>query len=151
MADRHATVTWQGTLTQGHGTINSGSGALKGLPVTWASRMEAPEGKTSPEELLAAAEAECYAMVLTNMLTERGHSDQQLTVTATCTVQPQHAGIRITNMKLEVEGTAPGVDQQSFSQLAQEASENCPVSTALRGNVPIEVHATVKEGAGAGK
>jgi osmotically inducible protein OsmC len=141
MTDRHATVTWEGTLTDGNGTIDSGSGALQHLPVTWASRVGASGGKTSPEELLAAAEAECYAMVLTNMLTQRGSSSQRLEVTATCTVERQEGGLKITRMALQVRGSVSGLDQSTFRSMAQEASEKCPVSNAIRGNVQIEVSA----------
>src|SRR5437588_10662897 len=87
MPDRQATVVWEGTLTEGQGTISTGSGAISKTPVTWASRVEQPEGKTSPEELLAAAEAECYAMVLSSNLTKRGTRPDRLEVTATCTVE----------------------------------------------------------------
>lgn len=148
MAERHATVTWHGSLREGHGTIDTGSGALHGAQVTWASRMEAPNGKTSPEELLAAAEAECYAMVLTNMLTERGNQPQDLQVTATARVEPHGQGLRITSIQLEVQGQVSGIDQATFQRIAQEAESNCPVSNALRGNVNITVQANLAAAAG---
>lgn len=141
MAERRATVVWQGTLTEGQGTIDTGSGVLSKSPVTWASRMETPEGKTSPEELLAAAEAECYSMVLTNMLSKQGNVPERLEVTATCTVERQDGGLKITTIHLEVRGQVPGIDQATFSQVAQEAEQGCPVSNALRGNVEISVNA----------
>ncbi len=146
MTDRQATVTWEGTLREGNGTIDTGSGVLKGAPVTWASRVETPGGKTSPEELLAAAEAECYAMVLTNMLSQGGHVPDRLQVTATCTVEKQGEGLKITTMRLDVHGDVSGVDQQTFSRLANEAEQACPVSNALRGNVQISVSAQVAQG-----
>jgi osmotically inducible protein OsmC len=146
MTDRRATVTWEGTLPKGKGTIDTGSGVLKGSPVTWASRVETPEGKTSPEELLAAAEAECYAMVLTNMLSGGGHVPNRLQVTATCTVEKEGEGLKITTMRLDVQGDVSGVDQQTFSRLANEAEQACPVSNALRGNVQFSVTAKVAEG-----
>lgn len=148
MAERHATVTWEGTLTEGRGTIQTGSGALSRAPVTWASRMEQPDGKTSPEELLAAAEAECYAMVLTNILSKQGTTPNRLEVAATCTVEPQGQGLKITTMRLQVQGDVPGVDQDSFSRIATEASDSCPVSNAIRGNVDISVSAQLQEAAG---
>jgi osmotically inducible protein OsmC len=144
MADRTATVTWEGSLTGGQGTIDTGSGVLHGSPVTWASRVETPQGKTSPEELLAASQAECYAMVLTNMLTEAGTTPERLTVTATCTVQPHDGGLRITTMRIEATGRVPGVDAETFSRTAQEGEKNCPVSNALRGNVEISVEAKLE-------
>lgn len=150
MAERRATVTWKGTLTGGTGTIDTGSGALKGAPVTWASRMERSDGKTSPEELLAAAQAECYAMVLTNMLSKAGNTPDQLEVTAVCTVEPHGEGIRITTMQIDVNGDVPGVDADTFSRMAQEGEQNCPVSNALRGNVEISVTARLNQTAGTG-
>ena len=143
MADRTATVTWKGTLTEGQGTIQSGSGALANLPVTWGSRVEMPEGKTSPEELLAAAEAECYAMVLTNMLSKAGNTPDRLEVTATCTVERQEGGLKITTMRLDVGGQVPGVDGDTFARMANEAEQACPVSNALRGNVQMSVNASL--------
>ena len=148
MADRRATVTWQGTLTKGQGTIETGSGALSGAPVTWASRVERPDGKTSPEELLAAAQAECYAMVLTNMLSESGNTPNRLDVTATCTVEMHDGGLKITTMRLDVRGDVPGVDQDTFWRTAQDAEQACPVSNALRGNVEISVTAATLQSAG---
>ena len=147
MAERHATVTWEGSLTEGQGTIQTGSGALSKARVTWASRMEQPDGKTSPEELLAAAEAECYAMVLTNMLSKQGTTPNRLEVSATCTVERQGQGLKITTMRLQVQGDVPGVDQDSFSRMADEASDSCPVSNALRGNVDISVTARLQTAA----
>jgi osmotically inducible protein OsmC len=103
--------------------------------------VEQPDGKTSPEELLAAAEAECYAMVLTNMLSKAGNTPDSLKVTAVCTVEKEGSGLKITTIRLEVEGEVPGVDGETFSRTAQEAEQSCPVSNTLRGNVDISVHA----------
>lgn len=141
MAERRATVTWEGNLPGGKGTIETGSGALHGAPVTWESRMERSGGKTSPEELLAAAEAECYAMVLTNMLSKAGNEPTRLQVTAVCTVEPQGQGIKITKMHIDARGDVPGVDEATFVSMAQEAEKNCPVSNAIRGNVAVDVEA----------
>jgi osmotically inducible protein OsmC len=148
MADRTATVAWEGNLPEGRGTIQSGSGALSNLPVTWGSRVETPEGKTSPEELLAASEAECYAMVLTNMLSKAGNVPNRLEVTATCTVERQEGGLKITTMRLDVRGDVPGVDGDTFARMAQEAEQSCPVSNAIRGNVQVSVNAQVASPAG---
>jgi lipoyl-dependent peroxiredoxin len=145
MAERQATVIWEGTLTEGNGTISTGSGAISNTPVTWASRVEAPSGKTSPEELLAAAEAECYTMVLSNMLTKQNTPPTRLSVTATCTVERVPTGLKITTMRLDVTGEVTGVDEESFRRLAQEAEAACPVSNALRGNVEFSVEASLKE------
>jgi osmotically inducible protein OsmC len=144
MADRTATVTWKGSLTEGQGLIDTGSGVLKASPVTWASRVETPEGKTSPEELLAASEAECYAMVLANMLTQAGTTPERLTVAATCTVERIEGGLKITTMRLDVRGRVDGVDAETFARTAQEAEAACPVSNALRGNLEISVEARLE-------
>lgn len=149
MPERQATVTWEGTLPKGRGTITTASGALKDLPVTWASRTEAPEGKTSPEELLAAAEAECYAMVMTNTLNQAGHTPKQVQVQAVCTVEFQDGGLKITTMRLHVTADVDGLDQQQFQRMAEEGERACPVSNALRGNVHISVRADLKQGTAA--
>lgn len=141
MAERRATVVWEGTLPQGSGTITSGSGALTETPVTWASRIEQPDGKTSPEELLAAAQAECYVMVLTNKLSTQGNTPNRLEVTATCTVERVEGGLKITTMAVEVTGDVPGVDADTFRRIAEESEGACPVSNAIRGNVQITVRA----------
>jgi osmotically inducible protein OsmC len=110
--------------------------------------VEKPDGKTSPEELLAAAQAECYAMVLTNMLSQAGNTPESLEVTATCTVERQGAGLKITTMTIEAGGQVPGVDGETFARVAQEAEQACPVSNALRGNVEISVEVQLSEAAG---
>lgn len=144
MAERKAEVTWNGTLQNGNGELTlDSSGALKNAPVTWASRTENPEGKTSPEELLAAAHATCYAMSLSATLARGGNPPQRLHVTAVCVLNPkQGGGIQVTNMHLTAEGLVPGLDQQRFEEAARTAEQNCPISNALRNNVEISVQAT---------
>jgi osmotically inducible protein OsmC len=149
MAERRATAVWEGTLTEGRGTITTGSSALTEAPVTWASRVEQPDGKTSPEELLAAAQAECYAMVLSNLLGKQGKTPGRLEVTAVCTVERQSGGLKITTMRLEARGRIADIDQESFAQLAEEGERNCPVSNAIRGNVEISVSAQLETAASA--
>lgn len=136
--ERQAEVTWKGNLTQGSGTIvRTGSGALGNLPVTWAARTESPDGKTSPEELLAAAHAACYSMAFSNTLNKAGHPPEELNVTAICLFEPP----KITTMRLEVHGRVPGIDGARFQQIADEAEKTCPVSNALRNNLNIQVTA----------
>lgn len=136
MADRTAHVTWSGSLMDGSGLIEStGSGAIEGLEVTWASRAEESEsGRTSPEELIAAAHAACFCMALSHGLAQAGNAPEKLDVTATSTFVP---GTGITQMKLDVTGTVPGIDEATFVQAAEGARDNCPVSGALKGNVEI--------------
>lgn len=145
-AERRAQVTWEGTLMQGHGTIvSTSSGALKNLAVTWASRTEQPNGKTSPEELIAAAHAECYAMGLAHGLAQSGTPVKSLQVDAVCTLELSASGPKIQSMDLSVSGNVPGIDQATFEQAAQAAEQSCPVSNALRNNVNITVHAQLTQ------
>lgn len=145
-AERRAQVVWEGDLIKGHGTIAStSSGALQNLPVTWASRTERPDGKTSPEELIAAAHAECYAMGLAHGLAQSGTPATKLDVNAVCTLQLSASGLKIQSMDLTVNGTVPGIDAATFEKAAQTAEQNCPVSNALRNNLEISVHATLEQ------
>ncbi|MBF6590420.1 MAG: OsmC family peroxiredoxin [Ktedonobacterales bacterium] len=141
MAERQAQVIWEGNLTQGNGKITSGSGALGELPVTWAARTERADGKTSPEELIAAAHAACFAMAFSNTLNTAGSPPQRLMVTAVCTLDRVDGKLKITTMDLEVTGTVPGLDQAGFERIARQAEQGCPVSNALRNNVEIRVNA----------
>ena len=135
-----ANVTWSGDLMSGGGTITSvGSGAISNLGVTWKNRADASEG-TSPEELIAAANAACFAMALSAGLAQSGNAPESLDVTAKCTFSLDN-GPKITKMDLHVKGTVPGMDQAAFEAAADGAGNNCPVSTALKGNVAYSVKA----------
>jgi lipoyl-dependent peroxiredoxin len=137
--ERRAEVTWRGDLPGGEGTIERvGSGAFAPLDVTWASRAEEPAGKTSPEELIAAAHAACFSMALSNGLAQAGTPPEQLDVSATVTFVP---GTGITKSALEVTGRVPGIDEDGFRQAAETAKDGCPVSGALKGNVELELSA----------
>jgi osmotically inducible protein OsmC len=129
-ADRRAEVRWQGSLTDGSGTIvSTTTGAIGEQPVSWAARStDETGGVTSPEELIAAAHAACFAMALSNTLAKDGHAPEELNTSATVTFQP---GEGITRVALTVEGTVPGLDEDAFRAAAQTAKENCPVSKAL--------------------
>jgi osmotically inducible protein OsmC len=141
-AERRADVVWEGNLLQGHGTIVSvGSGALGELPITWASRTERSDGKTSPEELLAAAHAACYAMAFSNTLARAGTPAERLAVSAVCAFEQVEGGYKVTTMDLDVRGRVPGLDQVGFEKVAQQAEQGCPISNALRNNVQIRVAA----------
>jgi lipoyl-dependent peroxiredoxin len=127
--ERRAEVTWRGDLMSGNGRIESvTSGAFGGLSVSWPSRAEEPGGNTSPEELIAAAHATCFAMALSHGLAQAGNAAEELRTTATVSFQP---GEGITKIALAVEGRVPGVDEAAFRQTAEEAKQNCPVSKAL--------------------
>ena len=140
--DRKAEVTWQGDLMSGNGSVDSGtSGAFGGLDVSWPARSEEPEGKTSPEELIAAAHATCFSMALSHGLAEAGHPAEELKTSATVTFQP---GEGITKIALDVAGRVPGIDEGSFLQAADGAKQNCPVSKALTGVPEISLTARLE-------
>jgi lipoyl-dependent peroxiredoxin len=140
-ATKTANVTWNGDLMGGSGTITSvGSGAFSDLGVTWKTRTES-EDLTSPEELLAAANAACFAMALSGALARGGNAPQKLDITAKCTFSVGDGGAKVSNMDLSVRGTVPGIDQAAFEKAAEEAGNNCPVSTALKASVEYSVKA----------
>lgn len=127
--ERRADVTWQGDLQSGSGAIDRvGSGAFGPLDVTWASRAEDPAGRTSPEELIAAAHASCFSMALSGGLGKAGTPPERLSTSATVTFVP---GEGITRIALEVVGRVPGFDEAAFREAAEGAKTNCPVSKAL--------------------
>lgn len=129
--DRRADVVWQGDLINGSGLIGSvTSGALPQLDVSWPARSEEPGGKTSPEELIAAAHASCFAMALSNGLAQGGNAPERLETSATVTFQP---GEGITRSALSVRGSVPGMSEDDFRAAAEDAKEGCPVSKALAG------------------
>lgn len=142
--ERRAHATWEGDLRNGSGQFDlTSSGAVSGLPVTFASRFE-PEsgGKTSPEELIAAAHATCVSMALANGLAQDGHAPTRLETDAVCTLDQTDAGFRITSMHLTVRGQVDGLDESAFRAAAQQAKEGCPVSNAL-GDVEISLDASL--------
>jgi osmotically inducible protein OsmC len=131
MAKRTATVAWTGALLDGAGMIeSSGSGALGKLPITWLARADVSDGKTSPEELIAAAHASCFAMALSALLAESGTPPERLDVKATVTFVP---GTGITTSQLELGGRVSGLSEDAFRAKAEQAKANCPVSQALKG------------------
>jgi lipoyl-dependent peroxiredoxin len=141
---RHVELNWKGSVLEGSGEAKAGSGAFN-LPVTFASRVGEPAGKTSPEELIAAAHASCYAMALNAHVGRKGGAIAKTHITCTIAADKGEAGIKITTSKLVVvaEGLT-GIDPHAFPDVAKEAEGKCPVSNALRGNLQIEVHASVK-------
>jgi osmotically inducible protein OsmC len=142
-AQRKAEVVWEGDLLKGNGIVKLDSGALPDFPVTWASRVERPGGKTSPEELLAAAQASCFAMALSATFA-RNWTPQKLHITAVCTLDKVGDANKVTTMQISVEGNVPGIDQQQFDELAKKAEGGCPISNAIRGNVEITLSAKLE-------
>jgi lipoyl-dependent peroxiredoxin len=140
--ERTAEAVWEGSLMEGSGTITkTESGALPELPVTWASRAESPDGRTSPEELIAAAHAACFAMALSHALAEAGNAPERLETSATVTFVP---GTGITKAALTVRGRVRGIDESAFVEAAEGAKDGCPVSGALKGNVELTLDAQLE-------
>jgi osmotically inducible protein OsmC len=143
-AERRATVTWNGDLMGGSGTIDEvGSGAFGPLDVSWPARSEeASGGKTSPEELIAAAHASCFSMALAGGLAKSGHAPERLQTSAAVTFVP---GTGITKIALTVRGTVPGLAADAFREAAEDAKRNCPVSQALAGVPEITLDAELDD------
>lgn len=145
-ATRTATVTWNGSLAAGDGTVTAGSsGTFADLPVSWSSRTEEPEGRTSPEELLAAAHASCFAMALAGALVRAGSPPEHVHVSATVTFDKVGDAWTVTRSELDVVGTVPGMSSADFDAAAEQTKVNCPISRALAGNVELVVSATLEE------
>jgi osmotically inducible protein OsmC len=142
---RHASVVWNGGLTDGSGMITYlSSGVVSRLPISWASRTSAHEGKTSPEELLGAAHASCFSMALSSRLAKNGTPPTQLDVRAEVTFDNASGGWKVTASKLIVSADVAGIDDATFQRLADDAKENCPISQAIKGNVEVSVDASLR-------
>jgi len=143
MVQRTANVLWEKDLLKGAGNVTTGSGAFRQFPVTWASRTEDSGGKTSPEELLAAAHASCYAMALSATLGRKGSPPERLEVTAVCSFERVGDGWKVTTSELTVKGKVPGMNAQTFAEWADAAEKACPISNAIRNNVAIKLTASL--------
>ncbi len=143
MAESRAHAVWSGDLATGSGTVTPASGAFGEQQVTWRARTERPDPKTSPEELIAAAHAACYAMAFSNALASAGSPPERLEVSATVHFDLRDGGAAISVVELDVHGTVPGLDAAGFSDLAEQGEAGCPVSNALRGNVEIRLTAAL--------
>jgi osmotically inducible protein OsmC len=145
-AQRRAEVDWEGNLLEGKGLLELVSSEAASLPVTWASRVESPDGRTSPEELLAAAHASCYAMAFSASLTRGGTPPQRLHVTSVVDLNDKEGGgVIVTDSALTVRGVVPGLDPAGFQEAAEAAEKGCPISNAIRGNVAVTVTATLQD------
>ena len=143
-AIRRSSVIWEGDLSSGSGLLSSGSsGTFVSLPVTWASRTEAPDGRTSPEELLAAAHASCFSMAFSSDLAKAGAKPERLEVVAEVAFDRVDGKWTVVSSKLSVRGRVPGLDAEQFRTLAEGAKNGCPISRALAGNVALSVEATL--------
>jgi osmotically inducible protein OsmC len=139
-ASSSATTVWKGGLADGSGVTTPASGAFPPTDVSWASRTKRAAGKTSPEELLAAAHASCYCMALSHELGEAGTPPDRLEATATVDFI---AGEGVKSSHIVVNGAVPGIDQDAFGTAAEAAAAGCPISAALTGNIEISVEATL--------
>ena len=140
MVDRAASTSWSGSVGAGSGTVSLESSGAGRFPISLDSRAGAPEGRTGPEELIAAAHSSCYAMQLSALLTNAGLPPESLDVRAVVTQEQQGAAFPITGIALTVAGAVPGCDDDTFRACADEAKRTCPVSVALAGT-DITVHA----------
>lgn len=141
---RHATANWSGNLTEGSGMLQYiSSGAFSRLPITWGSRTEAHGGRTSPEELLAAAHASCFSMAFANQLAKNGTVAERLDVRVDVTADKLDAGWTVQSSTIKVTGVVPGIDEATFAKLADAAKDGCPISRALKGNVELSVEPTL--------
>ena len=138
---RNANTHWEGSLQEGAGTVELASSGRGTFDVTWASRAEEANGKTSPEELIAAAHSSCFSMALSNALAKAGSPPEKLETSAAVTFQP---GEGITGIVLTVVGTVPGMSADDFQEAAEGAKTGCPVSQALKA-VPITLEVQLQD------
>jgi len=141
--ERNAHATWEGDLRGGSGRFDTGSGAISGQEVTYASRFEDSGGKTSPEELIAAAHATCFSMALAGGLAKDGHPPTRLETDGLVTLDQVDGAFRITSVKLSVRGEVEGLEEDAFRAAAETAKEGCPVSNALADSIEITLEATI--------
>ncbi len=139
---RTASATWSGNLTDGAGMLKYiSSGAFSRMPITWDSRTAAHEGRTSPEELLAAAHASCYSMAISNELAKGGTIATRVDVSVAVTADKREKGWTVLSSAIKVEGVVPGIDAAGFQAMAEKAKDGCPISRAIAGNVELSVEA----------
>lgn len=133
IASRRAETIWKGNLARGAGTVQSDSGAIAALPVTWAARTEEPGGKTSPEELAAAAHSSCFSMALALRLAEHGHDSERVTVASVVTLDEVDGAPTVVSSAIEVRARVPGLDRDEFDAAVEEAAQLCPISRLFAG------------------
>ncbi|MHB1435713.1 MAG: OsmC family peroxiredoxin [Thermoplasmata archaeon] len=143
-AKRTAHAVWENDLLHGHGSVGGQTGAFRDLATSWSARTEAPAGKTSPEELLAAAHASCLSMALTATLGRMQKTPQRISVDATATFDKVGDGFKVTTMELVVQGKVPGLTAEEFQSAVSRAADGCPISGALKGNVAVSVTARLE-------
>ncbi len=146
VAERTAEISWEGDVRHGGGVAELTTSGVGGqLPMSLPTRIDDHAGRTSPEELIAAAHAGCYAMALANVLTTADNPPEQLEVSAKVTLEREGEGLRLARSDLTVRGKVPGLDAAGFGDAAERAERECPVSNALRGNLEIGVEASLED------
>lgn len=144
-AERRAEIYWEGELAQGAGSFTLGDWMVGETPVTWESRI-GPEGNNaSPEELMAAAQASCFSMALSSVLEEAGTPPETMNVSTLCALDEVDGRFRIVSIDVDVQGRVPGMDEESFKNVVEQADQICPVTNALRGNVDVRVNPSLEE------
>jgi osmotically inducible protein OsmC len=144
-AIRRAEATWSGPLATGSGAVSAiSSGAFTALPVSWTARTESADGKTSPEELVAAAHSACFSMALSGTLGRAGTPPDRLEVSAEVTFDKVEAGWSVVSSAIAVRGWVPGISAEDFAAAAEATRTGCPISRALIGNVALSVEATLE-------
>ncbi len=141
---RTANAVWRGDLLNGEGTVSGATGLFTDLPTSWASRTEAPAGRTSPEELLAAAHASCYSMAFSNGLAKAGFPAERVDVRADVTFTKGDSGWSVTRSALTVRARVPGIDEATFQEAAEGARTGCPISRALNPSIEVTVDAKLE-------
>lgn len=139
---RHVDVDWSGSIMEGKGNVKAGTGAFT-LPVTFPARIGEPQGHTSPEELIAAAHAACFAMAFSNILAESGHEPKSVQASARVVLKEVDGAPTLARIELKAEGDVPGIDGDEYQRLADQAKKECPVSRALAGVQEIRLEATL--------
>jgi len=134
---RHASAHWAGGLKDGKGTIDLPSGALRGVPYSFAQRFEDAPG-TNPEELIAAAEAACFTMAFSGALEKAGMTPQSIDTKASLTFEKTNVGFTITTIHLDTTAKIPGADRAKFLAAAETAKKTCPVSRVLNANITLD-------------
>lgn len=141
---REAHATWSGDLPTGHGTVGVASGVFEGLETSWRARTEEAEGKTSPEELLAAAHASCFSMASSNILAKAGFVVTRSEVTVRVRADRTDAGWTVLESEITVRTWCPGVDEDTYRKSVEAAKDSCPISRAIKGNVDIKLDARLE-------
>jgi len=142
MGTKRATAVWEGNLFEGSGTVSADSGVFTDVNVTWQARFDEGDPRTSPEELIAAAHAACFAMALSNELSGAGFTPEKLETSSTIKFGPKpEGGVKIHSSAITVQATVPGISANQFAEIANGAKVGCPVSAALAGNVEITLDA----------